>query len=45
MRNLPISINVLVEQKVSSKNLIIYLGFLIYIFNFFLKYFQFGDNF
>lgn len=32
MRNSPISINVLVEHKVTSKNLIIYWGFLIYIF-------------
>lgn len=34
MRNSPISVNDLVEQKVTSKNLVIYLGFLIYIFFF-----------
>lgn len=40
MGNSLISVNVLVKQKVTSKYLIIYLVFLIYISSFFLKYFQ-----
>lgn len=45
MRNSPISINVLVEQKVTSKNLIIYLGFLIYISSIFWSTFNLEPTF